>query len=158
MFTHNNFKKEIANKVVRKIMKILYFRFLTNSAKDFDSRKWAAEGLSYLTLDADAKEELCRDTEALHALFELAKSKDKTVMYGVVSCLVNCTNTYDKNDDVVPEMIELAKYAKHHIPEQDEKVSVDVALLLEFEYSSRASYCQSYCRCWFYLSETSSRC
>jgi len=44
-------------------------------------------------------------------------------MYGVVSCLVNCTNTYDKNDDVIPEMIELAKYAKHHIPEQDEKVS-----------------------------------
>ena len=97
-------------------------RYLTNSAKDFDSRKWAAEGLSYLTLDAEAKEELCRDKEALDALFELAKSKDKTVMYGVVSCLVNCTNTYDKNDDVLPEMIELAKYAKHHIPEQGEKV------------------------------------
>ena len=96
---------------------------MTNTAKDFDLRKWSAEGLSYLTLDAEAKEELCRDTEALNALFELAKSKDKTVMYGVVSCLVNCTNTYDKNDDVVPEMIELAKYAKHHIPEQDEKVS-----------------------------------
>lgn len=78
--------------------------------------------MSYLTLDAEAKEELCRDTEALKALFELAKSKDKTVMYGVVSCLVNCTNTYDKNEDVAPEMIELAKYAKHHIPEQDEKV------------------------------------
>ncbi|XP_076801844.1 protein unc-45 homolog B-like [Clavelina lepadiformis] len=96
-------------------------KYLTNTAKEFDLRKWAAEGLSYLTLDAEAKEELCRDKEALQALFELAKSKDKTVMYGVVSCLVNCTNTYDKNDDVLPEMIELAKYAKHHIPEEDEK-------------------------------------
>ena len=85
-------------------------------------RKWAAEGLSYLTLDAEAKEELCRDKKALDALFELAKSKDKTVMYGVVSCLVNCTNTYDKNEEVLPEMIELAKYTKHHIPEEDEKV------------------------------------
>ena len=98
-------------------------RYLTNPAKDFDLRKWAAEGLSYLTLDADVKEELCRDTEALSALFGLAKSPDKTVTYGVVSCLVNCTNTYDKNEDAFPEMVELAKYAKHHIPEQHEKVT-----------------------------------
>nr|CAB3267510.1 protein unc-45 homolog B-like [Phallusia mammillata] len=111
-------------------------KFLANPAKDFDLRKWAAEGLSYLTLDADVKEDMCRDQEALDALFQLAKSKDKTVMYGVVSCLVNCTNTYDKNDDAVPEMIELAKYAKHHIPEEHDKdkptyVKYRVKLLVE---------------------------
>lgn len=30
-------------------------RFLINPAKDRDMRRWAAEGLSYLTLDADVK-------------------------------------------------------------------------------------------------------
>ncbi|XP_078488527.1 protein unc-45 homolog B [Ciona intestinalis] len=96
-------------------------KFLTNPSKDFDLRKWSAEGLSYLTLDGDVKEELCHDGDALKALFEIARSNDKTVTYGVVSCLVNCTNTYDKNDEVVPEMIELAKYSKQHIPEEHEK-------------------------------------
>ena len=38
-----------------------------------DLRKWAAEGLAYLTLDADIKEELCKDTSALTSLFDLAK-------------------------------------------------------------------------------------
>ena len=38
-----------------------------------DLRKWAAEGLAYLTLDADVKEELCKDTPALVSLFDLAK-------------------------------------------------------------------------------------
>lgn len=51
----------------------LFFRFLINPKKDKDLRKWAVEGLSYLTLDADVKEELVEDTKALHALFDLAK-------------------------------------------------------------------------------------
>lgn len=101
---------------------IFIYRFLTNPMKNFDLRKWAAEGLSFLTLDADVKEELCEDKEALKALFELGQTNDKTVMYGVVSCLVNTTNTFDKGDEITPEMLELAKYAKHHIPEQHEKV------------------------------------
>ena len=60
----------------------------------------------------------------LQALVDLAKSKDKTVMYGVVSCLVNCTNTFDKNE-ALPEMKDLAKFSKQHIPEDHEKVCFD---------------------------------
>ena len=63
------------------------------------------------------------------ALIDLAKSKDKTVMYGVVSCLVNCTNTFDKNE-ALPEMTELAKFSKQHIPEEHEKVSVKFYICL----------------------------
>lgn len=48
-------------------------RFLVNASKDKDLRKWAAEGLSYLTLDADIKEELIDDEVAIKALIELAK-------------------------------------------------------------------------------------
>ena len=38
-----------------------------------DLRKWAAEGLAYLTLDADVKENLTSDEDALKSLIDLAK-------------------------------------------------------------------------------------
>jgi len=82
-------------------------------------RKWAVEGLSYLTLDAEVKEKLIEDRVALHALIEVAKQGDLSVVYGVVSTLVNLCNAYDKQE-IIPEMIELAKFAKRHIPEEHE--------------------------------------
>lgn len=94
-------------------------RFLVNPAKDKDMRKWAAEGLSYLTLDADVKEKLVEDRPAIQALIELAKTGDQSALYGVVTTLVNLCNAYEKQE-VLPEMIELAKFAKHHIPEEHE--------------------------------------
>lgn len=56
-----------------------------------------------------------------HVLFSL-QSEDKTVLYAVGSTLVNCTNSYDveKPD---PQMVELAKYAKQHVPEEHPKVT-----------------------------------
>ncbi|CAD0204481.1 unnamed protein product [Chrysodeixis includens] len=99
-------------------------KFLVNPAKENDVRKWAAEGLSYLTLDADVKEKLVEDKAALHALIELAKTGDQSSLYGVVTTLVNLCNAYDKQE-LMPEMMELAKFAKHHIPEQHELDDVD---------------------------------
>lgn len=94
-------------------------RFLVNPTKDHDMRRWAAEGLSYLTLDADVKEKLVEDKPAIQALVELAKSGDQSAIYGVVTTLVNLCNAYEKQE-MLPEMIELAKFAKHHIPEEHE--------------------------------------
>uniref|UniRef100_A0A673MMY1 UNC-45/Cro1/She4 central domain-containing protein n=1 Tax=Sinocyclocheilus rhinocerous TaxID=307959 RepID=A0A673MMY1_9TELE len=98
-------------------------KWLCNEALPLTSRRWAIEGLAYLTLDADVKEDLVEDKKALQAMFELAKSEDKTVLYAVGSTLVNCTNSYDveKPD---PQMVELAKYAKQHVPEEHPKVSM----------------------------------
>ncbi|TRY87256.1 hypothetical protein DNTS_031757 [Danionella cerebrum] len=95
-------------------------KWLCNEALPPASRRWAIEGLAYLTLDADVKEDLVEDRKALQAMFELAKSEDKTVLFAVGSTLVNCTNSYDveKPD---PQMVELAKYAKQHIPEEHPK-------------------------------------
>ena len=36
-------------------------------------RRWACEGLAYLTLDAEVKEKLIADTNALRSMIELAK-------------------------------------------------------------------------------------
>ncbi|XP_053617527.1 protein unc-45 homolog B [Plodia interpunctella] len=94
-------------------------KFLVNPAKDNDTRKWAAEGLSYLTLDADVKEALVDDRAAIQSLIELARTGDQSCLYGVVTTLVNLCNAYEKQE-VLPEMLELAKFAKHHIPEQHE--------------------------------------
>lgn len=95
-------------------------RFLINPGKDRDLRKWAADGLSYLTLDADVKEKLVDDEAAIKALIELTKAdKAQDCAYGVVTIFVNCTNSFEKQV-IDPEMLELAKFAKHHIPEEHE--------------------------------------
>ena len=95
-------------------------RFLINPGKDRDLRKWASDGLSYLTLDADVKEKLVEDEPAVKALIELTKAdKSQDCAYGVITILVNCTNSFEKQE-IMPEMLELAKFAKHHIPEDHE--------------------------------------
>lgn len=99
-------------------------RFLINPKKQKDMRKWAVEGLSYLTFDAEVKEKLIEDGQAIQAMIELAKTGDQSVVYGVVTTLVNLCNAYDKQE-LIPEMIELAKFAKHHIPEEHELDDAD---------------------------------
>uniref|UniRef100_A0A182WVC9 UNC-45/Cro1/She4 central domain-containing protein n=1 Tax=Anopheles quadriannulatus TaxID=34691 RepID=A0A182WVC9_ANOQN len=94
-------------------------RFLVKPGKDKDIRKFAAEGLAYLTLDAEVKEKLVEDRPAIQGLIELAKTGDQSALYGVVTTLVNLVNAYDKQE-LVPELVELAKFAKHHIPEEHE--------------------------------------
>lgn len=94
-------------------------RFLVKPGKDKDIRKWACEGLAYLTLDADVKEKLVEDRPAIKALIELAKSGDQSVLYGAVTTFVNLCSAYEKQE-LLPEMVELAQFAKHHIPEEHE--------------------------------------
>lgn len=49
-------------------------RWLCNASIDTRTRKWAVEGLAYLTLDADVKDDFVQDIPALQAMFELAKA------------------------------------------------------------------------------------
>uniref|UniRef100_A0A8C5M398 Unc-45 myosin chaperone A n=1 Tax=Leptobrachium leishanense TaxID=445787 RepID=A0A8C5M398_9ANUR len=95
-------------------------KWLCNESIQPSTRRWAVEGLAYLTFDADVKEEFVEDKDALQAMFNLAKSQDKTVLFAVASTLVNCTNSYDR-EEIDPQMLELAKYAKQHIPEEHPK-------------------------------------
>uniref|UniRef100_A0A8C1FI27 Protein unc-45 homolog B n=2 Tax=Cyprinus carpio TaxID=7962 RepID=A0A8C1FI27_CYPCA len=99
-------------------------KWLCNPTLDVRTRKWAVEGLAYLTNDADVKDDFVEDEAALRAMFELAKSKDKTILYAVACTLVNCTNSYDKKE-IIPEMVQLAKFSKQHVPEQHPKDKKD---------------------------------
>lgn len=84
-----------------------------------DIKKWAADGLAYLSLDADVKEALIKDKQTLTALVELGRTGDLSVLFGVVTTFVNLTNSYDKAD-IMPELKELAKFSKQHVPEEHE--------------------------------------
>merc|ERR1712200_277642 len=116
-------------------------RFLVNPAKDQDLRKWAAEGLAFLTLDADVKEKLVDDEPAIKALIELGKTGGQDVMYGVITVLVNLTNSFDKQE-ISPEMVELAKFAKHHVPvehEMDDPDFVDKRIWTLCQYGATSA-------------------
>lgn len=97
------------------------------SDKKMGLKKWAAEALAYLTLDADVKEMLVEDSDVLNGLLELAKgNKDSTVTYSVVGIYVNLTNSYDKPEKN-PELEEVAKFAQHNLPQPHEKDSEEYA-------------------------------
>lgn len=53
--------------------------------------------------------------------FYPGQSEERSVLFAVASALVNCTNSYDY-EEPDPKMVELAKYAKQHVPEQHPKV------------------------------------
>ncbi|CAN9513305.1 unnamed protein product [Ophioblennius macclurei] len=99
-------------------------KWLCNPQIDARTRKWATEGLAYLTNDADVKDDFVEDEMALKAMFELAKSNDKTILYAVTCILVNCTNCYEKKE-IIPELVQLAKFSKQHVPEQHPKDKKD---------------------------------
>jgi hypothetical protein len=95
-------------------------RSILCTASDFDSKKWACDGLAYLTLDAEVKEILIDDTNTLKSLYKLAQSEDKNVLFSIASVLSNLSNSQPR-EKPSEEMIKLAEYAKHHVPEEDEK-------------------------------------
>uniref|UniRef100_UPI0037E82B4C protein unc-45 homolog B n=1 Tax=Semicossyphus pulcher TaxID=241346 RepID=UPI0037E82B4C len=99
-------------------------KWLCNPQIDPKTRNWAIEGLAYLTNDADVKDDFVDDEPAMKAMFDLAKSKDKTILYAVACTLINCTNCYDKKE-IIPELVQLAKFSKQHVPEQHPKDKKD---------------------------------
>lgn len=107
--------------VKMQVIIVFSFRFLLNPGKDEELRRYAAEGLAILTLDADVKEWLVEDPTVIRALVELAKKAGPGVVYGVASVFVNLTNMFHKPEIPDPKLIELAKFSKHHVPEEHPK-------------------------------------
>ena len=106
------------------------FRFLTTS-ESFDIRRWSADGLAYLTLDADVKEEIIENISALKSLFNLCQCDDAHVLYSITTIFVNLTNTYDTRKPE-KEMAELATYAKQHVPKEHAKVKTKTSCWLRY--------------------------
>ncbi|WKY17126.1 hypothetical protein Q1695_001614 [Nippostrongylus brasiliensis] len=89
-----------------------------------DVRRFACEGLSYLSLDADVKEWIVADSLLLRALFCLAQSAGALCVFTLATIYVNLTNAFDK-PEVNEELVKLAQFAKHHVPEVHPKDTDD---------------------------------
>ena len=112
-------------------------KFLVNTKKGDILRKWAAEGLAFLTLDAAVKEAFIEDKPALLALLGLTKTSDHSLQFGIATILVNLSNSYDKPEKNV-ELEELGRYAGENIPKDhecdgEEYVKKRVNILLEMK-------------------------
>ena len=94
-------------------------KFLVNTKKGDRLRKWAAEGIAFLTLDAEVKETLMKDAPAMTVLFGMCKSGDLSLLFGIATIFVNLSNSYDKAERN-PELEELGKYAGENVPKEHE--------------------------------------
>lgn len=101
--------------------------FLVGKDVTIDSKQWAAEGLAYLTLDADVKEYAVHDPEILAALLDVCNTGDKSVQFSMANMLVNVTNTYDKPEQTEEReaMEKIGKLAGENIPEPSPKDSAE---------------------------------
>ncbi|CAL8100356.1 unnamed protein product [Calicophoron daubneyi] len=94
--------------------------------KDSDTVRWAIEGLAYLSLDAEVKQEIVGDPEFVRVLFHVAAVDFKECAFPLASLVANLTNSLPRNE-VLPEMVELAKFAKQHIPQDHPLDAKEVA-------------------------------
>ena len=112
-------------------------RFLVDAKGGDMLRKWAAEGMAFLTLDATVKESLIEDRSALTALLGLAKTADHSLQFGVATILVNLSNSYEKPERN-EQLEDLGRYAGENIPKEhewdgEEFVRKRVRVLLELQ-------------------------
>ncbi|XP_071568470.1 protein unc-45 homolog B-like [Temnothorax nylanderi] len=103
------------DKATKKLIKIC--RQLLINPKKEDDTIWAIKGLSYLTSDAEIKEKFIEDQRSLkrvvQVMNELAKTGDQSVLYAVVTTLVNLCNAYD-DQELISEMKELLMFSSYH--------------------------------------------
>ncbi|RTG87786.1 protein unc-45 [Schistosoma bovis] len=83
---------------------------------DLDSAHWAVEGMAYITMNADVKEEIINDGHLVSALLRFAEHCQKDSSFALCSVLAHLTNSFERQQ-IEPEILELAKFSKQHIPE-----------------------------------------
>ena len=112
-------------------------RFLVETERGDVLRKWAAEGMAFLTLDALVKEALMEDRPALRVLLEMAGTRDHSLQFGVSTILVNLSNSYEKPERNC-DLEELGRFAGENVPKEheldgEEFVKKRVEVLLEVQ-------------------------
>ncbi|XP_071651711.1 protein unc-45 homolog B-like [Temnothorax longispinosus] len=104
--------------------------FLINPQRDM--KKWAVEGLSYLTFDLNIKNKLIEDQRAIRAIIEFAKTENQSILYQVDILLVNLCSAYDK-EHLIPKMEMFVNYfdVKNQILAEDKYVEERLRVLAE---------------------------
>ncbi|XP_071627979.1 protein unc-45 homolog B-like [Temnothorax longispinosus] len=104
-------------------------QFLTNSQRDI--RKWAVEGLSYLTLDLGVKNELMKDQRAVKAIIKFAKIEHQSILYQVNILLVNLCIAYDNYNFPSEREMFVKCFNIDHIQAEDDYVQERRRVLAE---------------------------
>nr|VZH93415.1 unnamed protein product [Spirometra erinaceieuropaei] len=84
-----------------------------------NSIRWAIDGLAFLSLNAEVKEVIVHDELLVSAIFKVAEMGLLDAAFPLASLLANLTNSFEEKE-ITPEMLELAKYAKQHVPQKHE--------------------------------------
>ncbi|VDN28510.1 unnamed protein product, partial [Dibothriocephalus latus] len=84
-----------------------------------NSIRWAIDGLAFLSLNAEVKEAIVQDELLVAAIFKVAEMGLLDAAFPLASLLANLTNSFEEKE-ISPEMLELAKYAKQHVPQKHE--------------------------------------
>ncbi|VDL99197.1 unnamed protein product [Schistocephalus solidus] len=90
-----------------------------------NSIRWAVDGLAFLSLNAEVKEVIVHDELLVAAIFKVAEMGLLDAAFPLVSLLANLTNSFEEKE-ISPEMLELAKYAKQHVPQKHELDALNV--------------------------------
>lgn len=100
---------------------------LSRQTPELRLKHYAIEALAFLSFDGDVKEELVTDKAALDALFEQIRnhSENAPIVYSILNIFVNLTNSYHK-EEKSPELVELARFAKQHVPQEHPKDSPEI--------------------------------
>eukprot|EP00056_Hartaetosiga_gracilis_P005802 m.89143 g.89143 ORF g.89143 m.89143 type:complete len:1024 (+) comp12287_c0_seq2:79-3150(+) len=104
--------------------------FLISTDYDEDTRKWASEGLAFLSLDADVKEFIISDENILKAVHKVCMGEDPMLQFSLANMLVNLTNSFDKPEKSAEheELKKLGKFAGENIPEPHELDAAEFVL------------------------------
>uniref|UniRef100_A0A5K3FTK2 TPR_REGION domain-containing protein n=2 Tax=Mesocestoides corti TaxID=53468 RepID=A0A5K3FTK2_MESCO len=84
-----------------------------------NSTRWAVDGLAFLSLAGEVKEAIVKDRDLLTAIYKVAEMGYFDAAFPLASLLANLTNSFEEKE-ITPEMVELAKFTKQHIPEKHE--------------------------------------
>ena len=97
-------------------------KFLLSPEEGTLLKKWSVEGIAFISMDAEVKEALMKDQEAMKNLFALADIKDQAFLFGLASIFVNLTNSYDKPEksEEMEQLEQLGKYAGEQLPKEHE--------------------------------------
>ena len=97
-------------------------RFLVGPEEGSLLKKWSVEGIAFLSMNAEVKEALMKDQEAMKSLFGINNLTDQAFLFGLASIFVNLTNSYDKLEktEEMEQLEKLGKYAGEQLPKEHE--------------------------------------
>ena len=97
-------------------------KFLVGPEEGSLLKKWAVEGIAFISMNAEVKEALMKDQEAMKSLFGVVDATDQAFLFGLASIFVNLTNSYDKLEktEEMQQLEQLGKYAGEQLPKEHE--------------------------------------